>query len=53
MEMAQAFNLAKQQGHEPKRSVMFLHLTAEEIGKQGSEYYTKNPVIPLKIPLPI
>lgn len=48
MEMAQAFNLAKQQGHEPKRSVMFLHLTAEEIGKQGSEYYTKNPVIPLK-----
>ncbi len=48
MEMAQAFNLAKKEGHGPKRSILFLHLTAEEIGKQGSEFYTQHPVFPLE-----
>lgn len=48
MEIAQAFKLAKMAGHGPKRSILFLHLTAEEIGKQGSEFYTKNPVFPLE-----
>ncbi|MFL1011563.1 M28 family peptidase [Flavisericum labens] len=47
MEMAQAFKLAKQQGDGPKRSILFLHLTAEEIGQRGSEFYIKNPVFPL------
>ena len=48
MEMAQAFNMAKLEGVGPKRSLLFLHLTAEEIGKQGSEFYTKYPVFPLE-----
>ncbi|MCH4553490.1 M28 family peptidase [Aestuariibaculum lutulentum] len=48
MEMAQAFKLAKKEGHGPKRSILFLHLTAEEIGKKGSEYYTLHPVFPLE-----
>ena len=48
MEMAQAFSLAKKDGSGPKRSILFLHLTAEEIGEKGSEYYTKNPVFPLE-----
>jgi hypothetical protein len=48
MEMAQAFNQAKKEGHGPKRSIVFLHFTAEEIGKIGSEYYTSHPVFPLK-----
>ena len=48
MEMAEAFKIAKSEGNGPKRSILFLHLTAEEIGKQGSEYYTKNPVFPLE-----
>ncbi|TGV01657.1 M28 family peptidase [Flavivirga rizhaonensis] len=48
MEMAQAFKLAKKDGHGPKRSILFLHLTAEEIGKQGSEFYTQHPVFPLE-----
>ncbi len=47
MEIAQAFNKAKKDGHEPKRSILFLHLTAEEIGKKGSEYYTNHPAFPL------
>ncbi|GAA4300789.1 M28 family metallopeptidase [Aestuariibaculum suncheonense] len=48
MEMAQAFEKAKKDGHGPKRSILFLHLTAEEIGKKGSEYYTLHPVFPLE-----
>ena len=48
MEMAQAFNIAKNEGNGPKRRILFLHLTAEEIGKQGSAYYIKQPVFPLE-----
>lgn len=48
MEIAQAFNIAKKEGKHPKRSVLFLHVTAEEIGLKGSQYYTENPVFELK-----
>ncbi|WP_308992247.1 M28 family peptidase [Mariniflexile litorale] len=48
MEIAQAFNIAKKEGYNPKRSILFLHFTAEEIGRKGSEYYVLNPVFPLK-----
>lgn len=46
-EMAQAFQTAKENGHGPRRSILFLHTTAEEIGLQGSKYYTENPAVPL------
>ncbi len=32
----------------PKRSVLFLALTAEEQGLLGAEYYAENPIYPLK-----
>ena len=48
MEIAQAFNKAKKDGHGPKRSILFLHLTAEEVGKKGSEFYVNHPVFPLE-----
>ena len=48
MEIAQAFKKAKDEGHGPKRSILFLHFTAEEIGKQGSDYYSKHPIFPLE-----
>lgn len=48
MEMAQAFSIAKKEGYAPKRSILFTHFTAEELGKQGSEYYTKHPIFPLE-----
>jgi Zn-dependent M28 family amino/carboxypeptidase len=48
LEIAQAFKLAQKEGHTPKRSILFLHVTAEEIGKLGSLYYTENPVFPLE-----
>lgn len=33
--------------HPPKRSILLLGLTAEEIGLVGSKYYVDNPLIPL------
>ncbi len=47
MELAQSFQLAKKQGNGPKRSILFLHLTGEEIGLYGSKYYVENPVFSL------
>lgn len=35
------------QPEKPKRTVVFLAVTAEEQGLFGSEYYAKNPVFPL------
>jgi hypothetical protein len=48
MEIAQAFKIAKQDGFAPKRSILFLHLTGEEDGLEGSRYYTAHPVFSLK-----
>lgn len=48
MEMARAFALAKKDGYGPKRSILFLHLTAEESGLLGSHYYVKHPIYALK-----
>lgn len=47
LEMAQAFNQAVKDGNGPKRSILFLHVTGEEIGLYGSRYYTENPIFPL------
>lgn len=48
LEMAEAFRLAVKEGYRPKRSIVFLHVTAEEVGLHGSRYYTENPVFPLE-----
>lgn len=32
----------------PKRSVLFIWFTAEEVGLLGSRYYTDNPMVPLE-----
>lgn len=47
IEIAEAFQQAKNEGYGPKRSILFLHVTAEEIGLHGSRYYSENPVYPL------
>ena len=47
LELAQAFKLAETEGNGPKRSIIFLHVTGEEKGLLGSEYYTMNPLYPL------
>ncbi len=48
MEIAQAFQQAVRDGNGPKRSILFLHVTGEEIGLYGSRYYTENPIFPLE-----
>ncbi|MFD2550704.1 M28 family peptidase [Bizionia sediminis] len=47
MEMAQAFKIAENEGFSPKRSILFLHLTAEELGLYGARYYVNHPVFEL------
>lgn len=48
LEIAQAFQLAKKEGHGPKRSILILHVTGEEHGLHGSRFYSENPIFPLK-----
>ncbi|WP_395044953.1 M28 family metallopeptidase [Flavobacterium sp.] len=48
LEIAQAFQKAKNEGHGPKRSILILHVTGEEHGLHGSRYYSENPLFPLK-----
>lgn len=48
LEIAEAFSKAVKDGYRPKRSIVFLHVTAEEVGLHGSRYYTQNPVFPLE-----
>jgi Zn-dependent M28 family amino/carboxypeptidase len=43
LELARAFK----SGEQPERSILFLAVTAEEQGLQGSAYYAQNPVYPV------
>ena len=47
LEIAQAFQKAKKEGHGPKRSILILHMTGEEHGLHGSRYYSENPLFPI------
>lgn len=48
MELAKIFAQAKKDGHGPRRSILFMTVTAEEKGLLGSEYYTQHPLYPLE-----
>ncbi|WP_452223547.1 M28 family peptidase [Lacinutrix chionoecetis] len=49
LQIAEAFAKAKKDGNGPKRSIVFLNVTAEEKGLLGSRYYTDiDPIFPLK-----
>lgn len=47
LEIAEAFKMAADVGQGPKRSLIFLHVTGEEKGLLGSNYYVNNPLYPL------
>ena len=48
LEIAEAFKQAALEGKGPKRSIVFLHVTGEEKGLLGSQYYTDvDPLLPL------
>ena len=49
LEIAEAFKEAEKAGQGPKRSIVFLHVTGEEKGLLGSQYYTDHdPIFPLE-----
>ncbi|EPR73449.1 Aminopeptidase [Winogradskyella psychrotolerans RS-3] len=48
LEIAEAFSQATKDGYRPKRSIVFLHVTAEEVGLYGSKFYSENPIFPLE-----
>ena len=49
LEIAEAFKKAEKEGKGPNRSIVFLHVTGEEKGLLGSQYYTDyDPIYPLE-----
>ncbi|MFW5972555.1 MAG: M28 family peptidase, partial [Bacteroidota bacterium] len=49
LEIAEAFQTAREQGYGPRRSIMFLSVSAEEKGLLGSRYYADvEPLVPLE-----
>ena len=47
LEQAEAFAEAARQGFRPRRSILFLLVTAEEKGLLGSQFYAEHPLLPL------
>ncbi len=48
MDIAEAYHFAQKNGFGPRRSVLCMWVTGEEKGLLGSQYYTDNPIFPLK-----
>lgn len=48
LELADAFQQAKNDGHGPRRSIVVMGFSGEEKGLLGSSYYTDNPIFPLE-----
>ena len=48
IEMATAFKKAADEGHRPRRTLVFMTVSGEEKGLWGSEYYSDHPVFPLE-----
>lgn len=48
LELAQTFAQARKDGHGPRRSLLFVAFSGEEKGLLGSEFFTSEPVVPLK-----
>lgn len=49
LELAEAFTKAKAEGYTPRRSILFMTVSGEELGLFGSRYYTDiDPIFPLE-----
>ncbi len=48
LHVAQALTSAKQAGADLKRSVLILHVAAEEVGLLGSRYYSDHPIFAIE-----
>jgi hypothetical protein len=47
LQLAEAFAKAKNEGHGPRRTMVFMTVSGEEKGLLGSEFYGDHPVFPL------
>jgi len=47
LQLAEAFAKAKNEGHGPRRSMVFMTVSGEEKGLLGSEFYSEHPAFPL------
>lgn len=47
LQIAEAFAKAKNEGHGPRRSIVFMTISGEEKGLLGSEFYSEHPAFPL------
>lgn len=47
LQIAEAFAKARNEGHGPKRSIVFMTVSGEEKGLLGSEYYSEQPAFTL------
>jgi len=47
LELARIFSIAKKNGDGPRRSILFVSTSEEELGVWGSEYYVENPTVAL------
>jgi hypothetical protein len=48
LELAEAFQKAKNEGNGAKRSILIMPVSGEEKGLLGSSYYSSNPIYPLE-----
>ncbi|MEM6348906.1 MAG: M28 family peptidase [Bacteroidota bacterium] len=48
LELAEAFTEAARRGYRPRRSILFMTVSGEEIGLLGSEFYANNPIFPIE-----
>ncbi len=47
LEIAKAFAMAAKNGHQTRRSIVFIFFSGEEMGLLGSKAYVQNPIFPL------
>lgn len=48
LEIAEAYALAAEQGHRPRRSILLAAWNSEEVGLLGAWAYTESPLVPLQ-----
>jgi len=47
LKRAGVFEKAAAEGYRPRRSIVFMTVSGEELGLLGSDFYTRNPIFPL------
>ena len=48
LELSRVFMQAYKDGFKPEKNLIFMNVSGEEKGLLGSDYYTRNPIVPLE-----